>query len=128
MRDACGAAIEIAIALREFRQTLGKPALPTRIGLHAGEIFLGNIGGARHFEYRPVGDIVNTATRIEGMNKYLGTKILVSAEVCSAVNGFLTRNLGMFLLAGKTRPVNVHELVSRLEESTPRQRDCCALV
>ena len=126
MGDACGAAIEIAIALREFRQTLGKPALPTRIGLHAGEIFIGNIGGARHFEYRPVGDIVNTATRIEGMNKYLGTKILVSAEVGSAVNGFLTRNLGMFLLAGKTRPVNVHELIARLEESTPRQRDCCA--
>jgi adenylate cyclase len=125
MGDACGAAIEIAIALREFRQTLGKPALPTRIGLHAGEIFLGNIGSARHFEYRPVGDIVNTATRIEGMNKYLGTKILVSAEVCSAVNGFLTRNLGKFLLAGKTRPVNVHELISRVEDSTPRQRDCC---
>jgi len=123
--DACGAAIEIAIALREFRKTLGKPALPTRIGLHAGEIFIGNIGGARHFEYRPVGDIVNTATRIEGMNKFLGTKILVSAEVCSAVNGFLTRNLGKFLLAGKTRPVNVHELIARLEDSTPRQRDCC---
>jgi len=126
MGDACGAAIEIAIALREFRQTLGKPALPTRIGLHAGEIFLGNIGGGRHFEYRPVGDIVNTATRIEGMNKYLRTKILVSAEVSSAVNGFLTRDLGMFLLAGKSRPVNVHELITRLEESTPRQRDCCA--
>jgi adenylate cyclase len=126
MGDACGAAIEIAIALREFRQTLGKPSLPTRIGLHAGEIFIGNIGGARHVEYRPVGDIVNTATRIEGMNKYLGTKILVSAEVCSAANGFLTRNLGMFLLAGKTRPVNVHELIARLEDSTSRQRDCCA--
>jgi adenylate cyclase len=126
MGDACGAAIEIAIALREFRQTLGKPSLPTRIGLHTGEIFIGNIGGARHVEYRPVGDIVNTATRIEGMNKYLGTKILVSAEVCSAANGFLTRNLGMFLLAGKTRPVNVHELIARLEDSTSRQRDCCA--
>jgi len=126
MGDACGAAIEIAVALREFRQTLGKPALPTRIGLHAGEIFIGNIGGGCHFEYRPVGDIVNTATRIEGMNKYLGTKILVSADVCSAINGFLTRNLGMFMLAGKTMPVNVHELIARLEESTPRQRDCCA--
>ena len=126
MGNACGAAIEISIALREFRQNLGKPALPTRIGLHTGEIFIGNIGGAHHFEYRPVGDIVNTATRIEGMNKYLGTKILVSAEVCSAVNGFLTRNLGMFLLAGKSRPMNVHELIARLEDSTPRQWDCCA--
>ena len=107
MGEACGAAIEISIALREFRKNLGRPALPTRIGLHTGEIFIGNIGGASHFEYRPVGDIVNTATRIEGMNKYLGTKILVSAEVCSAIHGFLTRNLGMFLLAGKSRAIRM---------------------
>jgi adenylate cyclase len=103
----------------------GMQALPTRIGLHSGEIFLGNIGGPQHFEYRPVGDIVNTASRIEGMNKYLGTRILVSQEVCSKVNGFLTRDLGMFLLAGKSRAVNVHELVARLEESSPRQQACC---
>ncbi len=53
MVDACGAAIEIAIALRKFRQNLGKPALPTRIGLHTGEIFLGNIGGAQPFRIPP---------------------------------------------------------------------------
>ena len=125
LNDACEAALEIASAMGEFSRTQEMEALPTRIGLHAGEIFLGNIGGPQHFEYRPVGDIVNTASRIEGMNKYLGTRILVSQEVCSKINGFLTRDLGMFLLAGKSRAVNVHELVAHLEESSPRQRACC---
>jgi len=124
--NACQAALEISSAMREFRKSQEEKALPTRIGLHSGEIYLGNVGAAHHFEYRPVGDIVNTATRIEGLNKYLGTRILVSREVCSAENGFLTRDLGMFLLAGKSRAVNVHELVARLEDSSPRQRACCA--
>jgi len=124
--NACEAALEIAFAMREFRRSQEKLALPTRIGLHTGEIFIGNIGGAHHFEYRPVGDIVNTATRIEGVNKYLGTRILVSQAVCSKISGFLTRDLGEFLLAGKFKPVHVHELIARLEESSPRQRACCA--
>ncbi len=123
---ACLAALEIAMAMRDFKQSSEEMALPTRIGVHAGEILLGNIGASQRYEYRPVGDIVNTATRIEGLNKYLGTRILVSREVCSGMNGFLTRDMGSFLLAGKTRPVHVHELISRFEESTPRQRDCCA--
>jgi adenylate cyclase len=134
LTNACQAALEISGAMREFRQSQEKIfrqsqekiALPTRIGLHSGEILLGNLGAGHHFEYRPVGDIVNTATRIEGLNKYLGTRILVSREVCSIENGFLTRDLGMFLLAGKSRPINVHELVARLEDSSPRQRACCA--
>ncbi|NNG45717.1 MAG: adenylate/guanylate cyclase domain-containing protein, partial [Deltaproteobacteria bacterium] len=69
MSNACQAALEISGAMREFRKTHEEMALPTRIGLHSGEIVLGNVGAGHHFEYRPVGDIVNTATRIEGLNK-----------------------------------------------------------
>ncbi|NNG45716.1 MAG: hypothetical protein HKM86_01200 [Deltaproteobacteria bacterium] len=50
----------------------------------------------------------------------------MSRETCSDVHGFLTRDLGEFLLAGKTKPVHVHELVARLEDSSPRQQACCA--
>jgi adenylate cyclase len=124
--SACLAAIEIDNTLAEFNRSRPGLELPTRIGLHFGNILLGNIGTADHVEYRPIGDAVNTASRIEGLNKYLGTRILVSQEVCSIVHGFQTRDLGMFLLAGKSRPVKVHELVARIEESTSRQRDCCA--
>jgi adenylate cyclase len=126
LNDACLAAIEISHAIREFRGSHDGIALPTRIGLHAGEILLGNIGAAQHFEYRPVGDIVNTATRIEGLNKYLGTRILVSREVLSLTGMFLARDLGRFLLAGKSRPVHVSELVNLQAEATPREKEYCA--
>ena len=124
--NACMAAIEIANAMREFRWSQDGIALPTRIGLHSGEILLGNIGAAQHFEYRPVGDIVNTATRLEGLNKHLGTRILVSREVISMAGAFLARDLGRFLLVGKSRPVHVFELVNPLVEATPREKDYCA--
>jgi len=126
LSNACLAAIEISNAMREFRGSHDGIALPTRIGLHAGEILLGNIGAAQHFEYRPVGDIVNTATRLEGLNKHLGTRILVSREVISMAGAFLARDLGRFLLVGKSRPVHVFELVNVLVEATPREKDYCA--
>ena len=95
--------------------------LPTRIGLHYGHILIGNIGAVDRYEYRPVGDIVNTATRIEGLNKYLKTQILVTKEVITQLNGFFTREIGNFMLAGKRKPVEIHELICRLEESDERQ-------
>jgi len=124
--EACLAAIEIAKVMQEFRKSLDGIGLPTRIGLHSGEILLGNLGAGQHFEYRAVGDIVNTATRIEGLNKYLGTRILVSREVLSIADMFLARDLGWFLLAGKTRPVHLYELGGLLAEAGPRQKECCA--
>ena len=88
-------------------------ALPTRIGLHSGRLLLGSVGAMDHYEYRAVGDIVNTATRLEGLNKHLGTRLLVSAEVLHGLEGLMTRELGSFLLAGKSRPIVVHELLGQ---------------
>jgi adenylate cyclase len=121
LNEACLAAIEIEKAIREFRKSPHGIGLPTRSAA-LGEILLGNIGAAQHYEYRAVGDIVNTATRIEGLNKYLGTRILVSREVLSMADTFLARDLGWFLLAGKTRPVHVYELGGLLEEASPRRK------
>ena len=108
---ACHGALAIATAVAYFNQVPGRPQLPTRIGLHSGPIRLGNIGGARRMEYRAVGDIVNTASRIEGLNKQLGTRTLVSGETLDAVSGLVTRELGTFLLAGKSTPLVIHELL-----------------
>jgi len=125
--EACLAALDIAGALREFNRSSGSLQLPTRIGLHSGNILLGNIGAFDHYEYRPVGDIVNTATRIEGLNKYVGTRILASDDVLDQVKGLLTRQIGKFLMVGKTQPMIVHELICRMEESDEQQRDACAI-
>ena len=63
---ACLAALDIASAVDRFNATSGRFALPTRIGLHSGRLLLGSVGAIDHYEYRAVGDIVNTATRLEG--------------------------------------------------------------
>jgi adenylate cyclase len=123
--QACLAALDIAEELRRFNKSSDTSPLPTRIGLHSGYIVLGNIGAADHYEYRPVGDIVNTATRIEGLNKYLGTRILVSEDVISRLEGFLTRELGKFLLVGKSKPIVVHELLCRTEDLTEQKKNTC---
>lgn len=107
---ACQAALEIAEAASGSGRDGKRPAIPTRIGIHCGNILLGNIGAGERFEFRAVGDVVNTATRIEGLGKHLGTRLLVSQDVIEGVDAFLSRPLGTFLLAGKHNPVRVAEL------------------
>ncbi len=114
---AAAGAGQAALEIDRAQNGAGPPAavvvMPTRIGLHVGEIFLGDVGGGDHYEYRPFGDIVNTTTRIEALNKRLGTRILASDEVVARLPGFPTRPVGDFLFAGKSRPVRVHEVLPR---------------
>ncbi len=107
---ACAVALEIITQLERF-SSLQDHKLNTRIGLHAGDLVLGNVGAVDHYEYRPVGDIVNTSTRIEGLNKLLGTRILASAEVTRGLEDFIWRPMGRFRLAGKRNPIEIHELM-----------------
>ena len=53
----------------------------TRIGVHAGPALVGNFGGNRFFDYTAYGDTINIAARLETANKFLGTRICVSAAV-----------------------------------------------
>ncbi len=122
---ACLAALDIAAAIQKADGPAAAVKLPTRIGLHSGRIMLGSIGAGDHYEYRPVGDIVNTTTRIEGLNKHLGTRILVTDEVVGKLDGFLTREMGAFRLVGKSIPVVVHELLCRKEETDERTIGLC---
>jgi adenylate cyclase len=125
--QACFAALDINSNVHQFNKSSKTLELPIRIGLHTGQILLGTVGAVDHYEYRPTGDIVNTASRMEGLNKYLGTRILVSEEVLHQLDGFLTRELGKFLFLGKSKPVVVHELICRVEESTEEQKRLCAI-
>ena len=126
-RNACEAALEVADAVRRFNQSNQAVELPTRVSVHAGEIFLGSIGAGAHYEYGVTGDTVTTASRLDGLNKHLGTKILVSSEVIRDLgNEFLTREVGTFLLKGKTQAVVAYELICRVELCTERQKQACA--
>jgi len=124
---ACLAAIDIIQSINQFNRSNQKLQMPTRIGMHSGYISIGNVGAIDHYEYRAVGDIVNTASRMEGLNKRLGTRILVSQQVLHQLSGFLTRKLGRFVFAGKSKPIAVYELICRREESLKPQKRLCAL-
>jgi adenylate cyclase len=118
-RRACTAALAIREAVGQLNETLGERKLPTRIGLHAGQLLLGNIGAMDHYEYSVLGDMVNTAARIQAVNRHLGTRVLASEQVIEGVDGLVTRELGCFLLAGKHSPVTLHELVGEDGGSDP---------
>jgi len=126
-KKACVAALEMADSVARFNQSVAPYCLPTRIGLHAGELTIGAVGAVDHYEYRPTGDVVNTASRVEGFNKYVGTQIAVSDEVIRGLDGLLTRELGSFRLKGKGKPLGLHELVNRAEQAEQTQREACAM-
>ena len=106
-------AIEAAWLLAQAsKQTVRGHQLRTRIGIHTGQALAGNLGSPFRFDYTVIGDTTNFASRLEGMNKYLGTQILLSEATASRLDGTLvTRSLGRFLVKGKTIPVTLHELV-----------------
>lgn len=108
--SATRAALEILAAVETFNRARVRGELPTRIGIDSGQLLLGNVGASMRGEYRAVGDIVNTASRLQGLNRLLGTRILMSAAAAADVDGFVYRPLGEFLLVGKRTPVAVLEV------------------
>jgi adenylate cyclase len=126
--QACEAALDVVKTLNQFNEISlhsNKQQLYIRISLHSGYILLENIGAFDHYEYRPIGDMVNTASRIDGLNKHLGTQILLTQSMIDKNDGFLTREVGTFLLVGKSDPVSVHELVCGLQDCTDQQKRAC---
>ncbi len=81
----------------------------TRIGVHSGEVVVGNFGGSTLFDYRALGDAVNVAARLEGLNRYLGTELCVSETIRKANPHSPMRPVGNVLLKGKERPIRLYE-------------------
>ncbi len=107
---------EASMRIRSLTQAFNREhrplGLPTRMGLHAGPLVIGNVGGAGHLRYTIVGDVVNTAARLEQLNKQLGTYILATDEAILDLEAdLLLRPLGAFRLVGKQEPVRISELI-----------------
>jgi adenylate cyclase len=87
----------------------------TRIGVHAGPALVGNFGGGHFFDYTAYGDTINTAARLEAANKFLGTRICVSAAVASGAGTFRGRPIGDLMLRGRSEPVRAYEPLHSME-------------
>ena len=113
-------ACEAALRFREQGRTpIHGQQLVTRIGLHTGVANVGNFGSQTRVDYTAIGENINLASRLEGLNKYLGTDVLITGDVKREIGDrFLTRFLGRFQLKGFEKSVEVHELVA-LREAGP---------
>lgn len=112
--DACRCALALAAdveALNAANRAVELPELVTRFGLHTGVAFVGSVGAKTRQQYTAMGDTVNVASRLEGMNKEFGTSILASGAVReSAGTGFGFRPLGPRHLKGRAEPIEIFEL------------------
>jgi adenylate cyclase len=107
---ACAHDLDLwAQAFRERWKEKGVSFGATRIGVHAGPALVGNFGGSRFFDYTAYGDTINTAARLEAANKFLGTRICVSAAVAGATTDFKGRPVGDLMLRGRSEPLRAYE-------------------
>jgi adenylate cyclase len=114
-RRACAAAVRCMARLEELNRAwreAGKSAFHVRIGLHVGDVLVGNIGTPDRFDYTVVGDAVNLASRLESLNKLYGTSILTSDEVRQEAGpGFEWRTLDRVAVVGRAGATLVCELL-----------------
>jgi len=119
--QACITAIEMMAELKKLQQKWekdGMPLIDIGIGINTGPMVIGNMGSKRRFNYTVMGDSVNLASRLEGLNKNYGTHIIISEKVYENIkNEFLCRELDMVKVKGKTEPSRVYELIGRIEDT-----------
>jgi adenylate cyclase len=124
--DHAQRALNCAAEIDRFSRTLQEEKLRegialghTRIGVHTGIVTVGNVGGRGMLDYRALGDPVNTASRLEGVNRLIGTRICVSGDTASRCPDFHGRPVGRLLLKGRRLPIEAFEPLDPSQLSEP---------
>ena len=118
--QACQCAKEMILRLQKLNSSGKLPegvTIEIGIGLHTGEAIVGNLGSSEFADYTVIGDTVNLASRIEGLNKRYATTIIISEDTFKYVNDdYLCRELDTVRVKGKDEPKRIYEMM--LENNT----------
>jgi adenylate cyclase len=126
VRHACRAALamQARMAALNARWT-GDGTMPRvrmRVGVNTGNVVAGNMGTSTVFNYTVIGDTVNLASRLEGVNKAYGTGIIVGERTrAQAGDDFVFRELDAIRVQGRAQPVSIHELIGLSGQVDPRR-------
>jgi adenylate cyclase len=131
--DHPGRAIDCARAMDQFAEEFRQRAIDsgialgeTRIGVHSGLAIVGNFGGDSYFDYTAHGNAVNIAARLEGVNKFLGTRVCISQATIDGVADFEGRPMGIVSVQGITEHLAIFEPIDPDHNSASRTNDYLA--
>jgi adenylate cyclase len=124
---ACFSSLKMLDKLRELQKNWedeGIPSFDIGIGINSGDAIVGNMGSSSRFDYTAMGDNVNLASRLEGLNKIYGTNIIISENTYNVVKDkFETRRLDFVRVKGKKKSILIFELISEKNKISKKQRD-----
>jgi adenylate cyclase len=116
---ACQAALQMLDTLKRMQagwEAEGRPRIDIGVGVNSGPVLVGNMGSRLRFNYTVMGDNVNLASRLEGLNKEFATRLIISESTYEQVQEkFVARELDFIRVKGKKKPVRIYELLGSIE-------------